>query len=139
MKRLTCTTFKWLFWSWLIIIFVSSSIPYLGGGGLSIRIPITEIDIELRSDYFLHSFMYFVLVTFFILWKKHWIKNHFLVSLISIIVVSVGISFLAEYSQSIIPGRAYNINDFLFNIIGIGIGIVFSIIIIESPGGKKSK
>lgn len=138
MHRIRPTTFKWLFWSWFIIIFVFSSIPWLTGGSLSLRLPVTEIKLELRLDYFLHAFMFFLLATFFIQWKKHWIRNNFLVSLIAIIIVSIAISFLVECYQLLIPGRVYNINDSFFNAIGIGIGIIFSIAVIASPKGRKT-
>lgn len=136
MSRISSTTFKWLFWSWLIIIFVSSSIPWLGSGNIILSIPVTEVELELRSDYFLHSFMYFILITFFMLWRKQWVKENFLLSLVSIMIVSVGISFLEECYQLMIPGRVYNINDFIFNVFGVIIGIVFSVVVISS---KKSE
>ncbi|MEA3496203.1 MAG: VanZ family protein, partial [Bacteroidota bacterium] len=108
------STYKYLFWLWVVFILVVTLIP---------KIKAPEIDIEkfgfkIHLDYVVHFIFFFVLTTFFFLWKAHEFKKRK-----SIIILFVFLSILyatvTEMLHLFLPNRTFNILDLILNISGI--------------------
>jgi VanZ family protein len=114
--------FKYLFWTWLILIITISSIPNLPGPELRTG------DTIFRLDYMIHLIEYFVLVTFFLFWK--WGKGHRISNAFVLLTLIGGllIATLDEYHQLWIPGRTFNPMDMYANYAGMLSGVLFSFI-----------
>ncbi len=116
--------FKYLFWTWLILILTVSSIPDLPG------LELTTKDMLFRLDYLIHWIEYFFLLTFFLLWKG---GKGYRISKPFVMLTLIGsllIATLDEYHQLWIPGRTFNPMDMYANFAGIITGVLFSLIIL---------
>ena len=121
---------KFLFFSWLLIIIIVSSIP---------QFPTPKIkafDSMLRVDYLFHIIEYLILAFFFILWmtvdkSKLKFKN-----ILLYIALGMGIAFFTELYQTLIPGRKFNILDSLYKAIGF---VTVTLFFYLKSKGKKSK
>lgn len=113
-----------LFFAWYILIIIGSSIPHLQTPKLNVFNSI------IRLDYAIHFLEYFILSIFFILWRMgkkpntrvatfRAFKIMFLYGLLGI-----GMAFLGEVYQIIIPGRSFNPVDGIYNALGIIAGIL---------------
>ena len=108
---------KFIFFLYFIVIIIMSSIP---------QIPIPKIkafDSRIRLDYFVHFIEYFILSIFFILWRLDNRSVFRFKTFLLYIVIGLSIAFLDEFHQILIPGRAFNIIDFMLNCSGFIIGI----------------
>jgi len=82
---------------------------------------------EIRMDYMLHLIAYFVLVFLYILWRG---DRNFEIKSIELAVLTAAaicLSILIEYIQMLIPGRAFNVVDMVYNSLGVicGVGITY--------------
>ncbi|UCG27992.1 MAG: VanZ family protein [Bacteroidales bacterium] len=115
---------KYLFWTWLVLILIVSSVPDL---------PVQELssgDSPVRLDYILHLIEYFILVSLLLFWRAgpdHRIKYRFIVPAFLVIMV---IASLDEYHQVWIPGRTFNPMDMYYNYAGVVTGMFFSLIVL---------
>ncbi len=106
-----------LFWIWVILTLVLTSIPgtpeVLSG----------QNETGIRFDYIEHFVIYFLTPIFYILWK---IGPEYRLSpgqIRFIILTGTGFAVFTEVHQFIIPGRVFNPVDMLFNILGVLAGI----------------
>jgi VanZ family protein len=104
--------FKLLFWIWLLVIFILSSLP---------NIPTQKINVwdePWRLDYVEHFLVFGALAGLFVLWKskqgKFQIKNYYL-PLLGLIIFAAA----DEIHQIWIPGRSFNPLDLIYNILGL--------------------
>ncbi len=124
---------KYLFWSWLIIILLVSSIP---------KLPDPNIDFKksiLRLDYLIHLFEYFVLVCLFIFWKA---GNEVKINIALILIVlfsGIVLGTVDEYHQKFISGRQFNPWDMFYNYLGVVSGIIFSVLYLQYFLARKRK
>jgi len=82
------------------------------------QIPVPKIkafDSIIRLDYFVHFIEYFILSIFFILWRLDKKSIFKLRTFLLYIVIGLSIAFLDEFHQILIPGRTFNIIDFMLN------------------------
>jgi VanZ family protein len=89
------------------------------------QIPVPKIkafNLKVRLDYFVHFIEYFILSIFFILWRLDKKSIFKLKTFLLYIVIGLSIAFLDEFHQIFIPGRAFNIIDFMLNGSGFIIG-----------------
>lgn len=125
------TVFKYLFWTWLLLILTFSSIPELPGPDFETR------DSILRLDYIIHFIEYFVLISLLLFWrggKNYHISTRFvLITLIGSIVVAT----LDEYHQIWIPGRTFNPMDMYANFAGILTGMFSSLLVLARLRAKQ--
>ncbi len=108
---------KFIFFLYFIVIIIMSSIP---------QIPIPKIkafDSIIRLDYFVHFIEYFILSIFFILWRLDNRSVFRFKTFLLYIVIGLSIAFLDEFHQILIPGRAFNIIDIMFDAFGFIMGI----------------
>jgi VanZ family protein len=129
----TDVVFKYLFWTWLILIITISSIPDLPG------LELATGDTLFRLDYLIHGIEYCVLVTFFLFWKGgKWyrISNKFV---LFTLIGSLLIASLDEYHQLWIPGRTFNPMDMYANFTGLLTGILFSLIMMSKLRSGEGK
>jgi VanZ family protein len=117
--------FRIVFYCWLVFITISSLIPNISTKGIE-----EKLGTELRLDYFIHFFIYFILAYAFIMQfsKKEKIKrSDFIWIILGGIIYGVGLEGL----QLIIPGRAFNFLDIVFNTLGIVSGLLVSNLILN--------
>jgi VanZ family protein len=108
-----------LFFIWLILILIVSSIPQLPTPSIN-----SSNGSSFRLDYYIHFLIFFILSILFILWMVN--KNHKqkFCHWILFFFMGIAFSFLIEIYQYIIPGRRFNMVDCFYNIMGILTGIV---------------
>jgi len=112
--------FIWLtgFILWTLFILFATVIPDTGE-------VIQQNTENFRWDYLEHFLAYFVFGTLYILWKgdnKYSIRG---TGLILMIAISCSFAILTEFLQLLIPGRAFNIIDILYNLTGVLCSILF--------------
>ena len=109
---------------WLLLIIILSVMPYTQSEGL----PDTET--VFRWDYLEHFAGYFLLALLAALWRA---DRNLSLPLSGIIIIIAGgsvISFILEYIQLYIPGRAFNMIDVASNITGLLAGLLTAYFII---------
>jgi|GEM_PF-1700974 len=105
---------------WLIIIITLSVIPYHLGNQL------TGTDTTFRWDYLEHFGGYFLLAVLAGLWLADRRNLRLkLTAVILIITTGFAISYILEYIQLYVPGRAYNLVDAAYNAAGLLAGTLF--------------
>ena len=109
--------FKAFFWIWLIFILVISSTP---------KLPDLKLTLEesvIRIDYAIHFVEYFLLVSFFILWRTKIDLNPTILIILLTLLIGMATGFVDEFHQKIITGRTYNPIDMLSNFLGVIAGV----------------
>ncbi|MCH7657334.1 MAG: VanZ family protein [Bacteroidetes bacterium] len=110
--------FKVFFWIWLIFILVMSSVPKLP----DLKLKLDESVI--RLDYAIHFVEYFLLVSFFLLWRIKTGMNPTIMIILLTLLIGMATGFADEFHQKIITGRTYNPIDMLSNFLGALTGVV---------------
>jgi len=114
---------RYLLIAWLLTIIILSSIP---------NIPTLKIHTsrkEFRLDYLMHFTEYGIL-TFITLLS--FAGNEFRMSFRKIMLITASLivfAYLDEFHQKIIPGRTYNIRDFLSNASGVVVIMIVTIVV----------
>ncbi|MCK4699934.1 MAG: VanZ family protein, partial [Bacteroidales bacterium] len=101
--------FKMFFWIWLIFILVMSSTP---------KLPDLKLNIDesiIRIDYAIHFIEYFLLVSFFLIWRIKINLNPTIIIILLTLLIGMATGFVDEFHQKIIIGRTYNPKDMLYN------------------------
>ena len=122
---------RYLLIAWLLTIVVLSSIP---------NIPTLKLHTahkEFRLDYLMHFSEYGILtfITFL-----SFAGNEFRMSFRKIMLISASLivfAYLDEFHQKIIPGRTYNIIDFLSNASGVVVIMIVTLLIFNTIRRKK--
>ncbi len=116
---------KKLFRVYLICVLLLAVLPINSAGGLN-----NVTILKFRGDYFLHSLMLVPWMIFLL-----WIKSNWWLWLLS------GLLFAAfiEGIQYVLPYRAYNVNDLVANIIGVGIGGGILLMVQRCKGTKVQR
>lgn len=110
--------FKVFFWIWLLFILVISSIP---------KLPAIKLNFDesiIRIDYAIHFVGYFLLVSFFLLWRIKIDLNPTIMIIVLTLIIGMVTGFIDEFHQKIIIGRSYNPKDMLSNFIGVLAGVI---------------
>ena len=110
--------FKLFFWLWLLFILVISSTPNLP----DLKLNIDESTI--RIDYAIHFIEYFLLVSFFLIWRIKINLNPTILIILLTLLIGMATGFVDEFHQKIIIGRTYNPIDMLANFLGVIAGVV---------------
>ena len=111
---------KILFWFWLALIFIVSSIPYLSVPGFRFEL------ILFQTDYILHWFQYTVLIGLFVVWRSK-IKSEFNRKIgFSALLLGIILASIDETHQIFIPGRHFNPIDMVYNYLGVFTGILIA-------------
>jgi VanZ family protein len=108
-----------MFSVWMIILILLSVWPTVSS--------IIQQDVtEFHWDYLEHFILYFILGFLYVLWRID--KNFYIPVLEFIIFLVAGFifSWLTEYIQVFIPGRAFNLYDMISNMVGIISGTLMS-------------
>lgn len=117
---------KLLFFTWLTLIFIASSIPQL---------PTPKIKVSgstIRFDYFIHFLEFFILSILFMFWMITNKPKQKLYTWILFLAIGIAFAFFIELYQQIIPGRAFNFIDIFYNCLGYVAGSYIMIRIIKS-------
>ena len=110
--------FKVFFWLWLFFILVISSTPNLP----DLKFNIDESTI--RIDYAIHFIEYFLLVSFFLIWRIKINLNPTILIILLTLLIGMATGFVDEFHQKIITGRTFNPIDMLSNFLGVIAGVV---------------
>jgi VanZ family protein len=114
MFRLYYSKTLWLvlFILWTVLTIGLSLIPYTPGSK-------TGLSSGIRWDYLQHFFLYFTLGSLYIIWrsgKDFSIRN---LELLAILIIIGVFSMGTEFIQKIVPGRAFNYIDLMYNFGGL--------------------
>jgi len=112
--------FRYLFYAWLIIILVISSIPGLPNPNLELG------NTLIRTDYIIHWAEYAILIGLFMLWRS-WDTDRLSIRM-GLFALFLGfiIATIDETHQLLIPGRRFNPYDLMFNFFGVITGIAMA-------------
>jgi glycopeptide antibiotics resistance protein len=100
-----------------MILFIGATLP-INGTDSALN---NNYLLNIRWDYLLHALIYIPLYPLMLLNKRNRTKskiNPILFTLSIIIAISL------EAIQYIIPWRAFNVNDMVGNVVGVGVGMV---------------
>lgn len=123
---------KLFFVLWCLLLIMISSIPHL-------PIPkIKALDSSIRLDYVIHFLEYFILSLFFMFWRMDSDSELKFKKVLLFIVLGMGFALLDEMYQKLIPGRKFNIIDFMYDSIGFSVGIfsMFLVILVKNKPGS---
>ena len=112
-----------LFISWTLVLVILTLYP-------DFEKIVKEGTSKFRWDYIQHFLAYFGLGSLYVLWRgstDFFIRGTELALLIAITIV---FSILTEYIQVLIPGRAFNVLDMFYNVVGVLTGIITTYFII---------
>ncbi|MBA7529045.1 hypothetical protein ES705_21237 [subsurface metagenome] len=109
--------FKVFFWLWLLFILVISFTPNLPDLKLNIDESI------IRIDYAIHFIEYFLLVSFFLIWRIKINLNPTITIILLTLLIGMATGFVDEFHQKIIAGRTFNPIDMLSNFLGVIAGV----------------
>jgi len=123
---------KYFLAAWIITIITVSSIP---------SIPTMKIHTaraEIRIDYLIHICEYGLLA--FLAFLSFAGKDFKIVcgKFILITISLIAFALLDEFHQKVIPGRAFNVNDIISNILGIFIAAIFCALIFRKIARRLS-
>ena len=119
---------KYFLAAWIIIIISVSSIPSIP------TLKIHTAKAEIRLDYLIHICEYGLLALMAYL---SFTGNDFKMNFKKSIIITISLilfALLDEFHQKLIPGRAYNVNDIISNILGIFAALVFCIVVFGKIG-----
>ncbi len=123
--------FKVFFWVWLLIILGMSSTPNLP----DLKLNIDESTI--RIDYAIHFIEYFLLVSFFLIWRIKNNLNPTIIIILLTLLIGMAIGFVDEFHQKIIIGRTFNPIDMLSNFLGVIAGVAAVTLYLKIISRKK--
>ena len=123
--------FKVFFWVWLLIILGMSSTPNLP----DLKLNIDESTI--RIDYAIHFIEYFLLVSFFLIWRIKNNLNPTIIIILLTLLIGMATGFVDEFHQKIITGRTFNPIDMLSNFLGVIAGVAAVTLYLKIISRKK--
>ena len=123
--------FKVFFWIWLLFILTISSTPNLP----DLKLNIDESTI--RIDYAIHFIEYFLLVSFFLMWRIKNNLNPTIPIILLTLIIGMTTGFLDEFHQKIITGRTFNPIDMLSNFLGVLTGVATVTLYLKIFSHKK--
>jgi VanZ family protein len=99
---------------------------------------IKALDSNIRLDYVIHFLAYFILSLFFMFWRMDTDSGLKFKKVLLFIVLGMCFALLDEIYQKLIPGRTFNIIDFMYDSIGFSIGIfsMFLIALVKNKPGS---
>jgi VanZ family protein len=123
---------KLFFVLWCLLLIMISSIPNLPTP------KIKALDSNIRLDYVIHFLAYFILSLFFMFWRMDTDSGLKFKKVLLFIVLGMCFALLDEIYQKLIPGRTFNIIDFMYDSIGFSIGIfsMFLIALVKNKPGS---
>jgi VanZ family protein len=81
---------------------------------------------EIRMDYLLHFAAYYVLGSLYVLGRGNRQFEIRSIELAILTAAAISFSILIEYIQLLIPGRAFNVVDMVYNVLGVICGVGFT-------------
>ncbi len=124
--------FSLIFWAYILLLLFYSVTPTMD---TSERIGIGGF--KFRLDYWLHLGAYFGVAFLFILWQINYLVNKRIVTILYSLVFCIGFAYTTEVIQMFVPGRTYNIKDFIAN--SMGVFLAYSLFVAFKQRLKQSK
>jgi len=112
---------NYAFWFWFIMVIVLSVLP----GTPKSRINIWGLDF--RMDYMEHLVVYFILGLLYVNRKRRLVSETIFIKVLYVLMWMI-FAIVTELVQKFIAGRSFNPNDMYYNVIGIILGLVLTII-----------
>lgn len=95
------------------------------------------MDVDIRMDYFVHFFLYFILVLLFAIWKYRDLvdsgRNKLLLYVFSGLIYAV----ITESIHVFLPRRGFNPIDMSLNILGLTVGLICFFYIVKKYRNHK--
>jgi VanZ family protein len=91
------------------------------------KLPDLKLNIDesiIRIDYAIHFIEYFLLVSFFLIWRIKNNLNPTIIIILLTLLIGMATGFADEFHQKIIIGRTYNPKDMLYNFLGVIAGVI---------------
>jgi VanZ family protein len=114
---------RYLLIAWVIAIILVSSLPSIPS------LKLQTANNEIRLDYLIHFLEYGALTFFTFL---AFAGEKFILGFTKALILMLSILLFAvidEYHQKLIPGRTFNYNDVISNILGVIAGVIFCFVI----------
>jgi VanZ family protein len=110
-----------LFWGWLSLILLVSSMPYLNTPNVKM------MGIEFRTDHIFHWLQYATLAFLMVSWQYR--KNPGAYRSVVLYTLLFGLLLAAgdEYHQLLIPGRSFTYADMIANALGVVTGVLIAL------------
>lgn len=124
--------FAFIFWAYILFLLYYSVSPT---GSTSERFGVGEF--KFRLDYWLHLGAYFGVAFLFIIWHINYLIISQLKTILLSFLLCVCFAYATEFVQIFVPGRTYNIKDFIANMIGIS--IAYSLFVVFKRPLRQSK
>lgn len=112
---------KYLFWLWVIALLILNVMPMSSRTNANLSCN----RVVFRLDYLVHMITFVAFAWAFVLGqvtKRPVFEKHSLLKYVSVVILS-SIGF--ELVQLLIPSRAFNPMDLMFNLFGVFLGLVF--------------
>ena len=90
------------------------------------NLPDLKLNIDestIRIDYAIHFIEYFLLVSFFLIWRIQNNLNPTIIIILLTLLIGMATGFVDEFHQKIITGRTFNPIDMLSNFLGVIAGV----------------
>jgi VanZ family protein len=91
-----------------------------------IKVPLPGPGMDIRIDYVIHFLEFFILSILFIFMKMNHSAKLKFKHISWYVVLGMNAAFFIEVYQELIPGRTFNIIDFLYNSLGLVTGVLFT-------------
>jgi VanZ family protein len=109
-----------LFWGWLSLILVVSSLPYINTPSVKM------MGVEFRTDHILHWFQYMTLAFLMVSWQYRRKPSSFKSVIFYTLLFGLFLAAADEYHQLLIPGRSFTYADMISNALGVITGVLFA-------------
>jgi VanZ family protein len=90
-----------------------------------IKVPVPGTEMKIRIDYLIHFLEFFILSILFIFMKMNNSAKLKFKHISWYVILGMNAAFFIEVYQKLIPGRTFNIIDFLYNSLGLVSGVLF--------------
>ena len=111
------------FSAWLILIILLSVWPEASS-------TIQQDVSEFHWDYLEHFLFYFILSFLYVFWRFDQKLSITVTEIILFLIAGLIFSWLVEYIQVFVPGRAFTINDMISNMAGLACGTLINYFIV---------
>jgi len=128
---------KKYYFSILLILYILTILVFTLMPGWSTNRRLGYGIFEFRADYWYHLFAYIGFGFLFIAWQMNALIDKSIRNLIPVFLLCISFAFSTEVLQLFVPGRSFNIKDFICN--SIGIGFAFFMFVLFRPLVKRTK
>jgi len=126
--------YRYIFWTGYIAVLVMTFLP------VSFRTEKIKLGLDaftIRTDHLLHFGVYFLIMMYFLFGKLKGLSIFRENSLNKYILLILALATVTETAQLWVPARAFNVLDWVANVVGIGVGAFVSTLVAGRKRGLK--